>query len=108
LADYPIDPDSPEWDEQCEAALTTQKEAIASVLADYPYDWMHRLVRGDPLHALLKTAEELDALMIVVGAPAHRSYGGTGGSLGRSLSRLVLERSQRPVLVVKGQAEPQS
>jgi len=59
----------------------------------------HTLERlsDDTVHAILQVAEREDADLIVVGSHGHR---GVGSLLG-SVSRDLLRRADRPVLVVK-------
>jgi nucleotide-binding universal stress UspA family protein len=101
LRDYPIDPDSADWDEQGRATLADEAEAARAELAGWSGQWTYHQKRGDPSRALLAVAAAHDALMIIVGT--H------GAGIGAALQRLLsaapsvsrgLMRHHRPVLVV--------
>jgi nucleotide-binding universal stress UspA family protein len=59
---------------------------------------MSKLVRGDAVSEILETAEALDVDLIVVGS---RGHGAVASALLGSVSRGVLSRAKRPVLVVR-------
>ena len=99
LADYPVDPDGWGWEKQHEQKIATHREVVATLLANYEHGWSYDLVRGEPVEALISTAEEVQAVMIVVGS--HRE-----GRIRRLLAEAVADRliraTGRPVLVVRG------
>jgi nucleotide-binding universal stress UspA family protein len=63
------------------------------------------LLRGDPVAEIVRHADAVDADLIVVGS---RGHGAIASALLGSVSRGVLARSKRPVLVVRAAlvAEP--
>ena len=67
LRDYPIDPDSVDWDGQARRTLSAERAAVAAALGGYGPGWDFRAWKGEPAHALIACAEEVDAVMIVVG-----------------------------------------
>jgi len=100
LRDYPLDPDSDDWETASSAKLTRTAEHVRAVVADSTQSWSYYAWRGDPVHLLATVAEEAGALMIVVGthgagftATLHRMTSG-------SVSRGLVGHSHIPVLVV--------
>ena len=74
-------------------------QEISSKMPACPFITEKVIVKiGNPVEEILKTADELDADMIVMGA---RGRGIIEDALIGSVSRRVLRRSKRPVLVVK-------
>ena len=57
------------------------------------------LVAGDPADELLRVADAVDADLVVLGS---RGRGSLAGALLGSVSKAVLTRSERPVLIVRG------
>lgn len=55
------------------------------------------VARGKPVDVIVKTAEERDCDLIVIGSYGH---GGLAGAIMGSTAQRVLRRSKRPVLVV--------
>ncbi len=75
------------------------KAAAANVEADY------EIVEAAPTDAILRVADAHDADLIVVGT---RGLGAVQSALFGSVSKALVRRSQRPVLVVKDSGhEPQ-
>jgi nucleotide-binding universal stress UspA family protein len=72
-------------------------------LQDVPADTV--LARGDAIAGIVSTADAIDADVIVVGS---RGHGGLTSALLGSVSRGVMRRTRRPVVVVRGAgvAEP--
>ncbi len=101
LHDYPIDPDSPDWEERAAAALKEEYERVSSHMEGVGVDWTYYPERGEPVQALISVADEHDALMIVVGARSE-GFGASAQRLlgGRSVSQGLIREHSRPVLVV--------
>jgi nucleotide-binding universal stress UspA family protein len=79
---------------------------IAELLGPLGVEWSLRQLEGEPAAALMAAADELDALMIVVGTrPA-----GLGGALRTfftgSVAVRLAHRQYRPVVVVPGEPPP--
>jgi len=100
LFDYPIDPDRPDSEDQARHALAAQQRRVAAVLADAPGSWSYHAGDGDPAGLLIEVAEEIDALMIIVGSRGEGIAATFERVLSGSVSRAVLRRQHRPVLVV--------
>ena len=107
LADYPVDPDSPDWGAEVATAVGAEDAAVAGLLAGYEHPWSFRALYGDPATVLCRAADQADALMIVVGAAFH---GAGHGMLSRMFSPSVVtrlvDRSGRPVLAVGPSGSP--
>jgi nucleotide-binding universal stress UspA family protein len=72
-----------------EAAAIADREGVPAV---------SKLLRGDPATEIVEYADALGADLIVVGS---RGHGGLASALLGSVSRGVLARARRPVLVVR-------
>jgi nucleotide-binding universal stress UspA family protein len=101
LRDYPIDPEAADWDEQAAWTLAKQREQVQITLAACPQAWTYDVARGDPVRLISATAEEDDALMIIVGTRGQ----GLGPTIerlfGYSVSHGLIRRQHRPVLIVR-------
>lgn len=100
LADYPIDPDSDDWEEDARNYLAEERAQVASVLSSISTGWEYHAVRGDPVRALLEAAEKYSALMIVVGSHGEGWRHSLERLFSPSVSHGVISRGTRPVLVV--------
>lgn len=100
LHDFPIDPDSSDWEEQAQRTLEQERHQAEHLLAVCPGTWTYHIERGDPVRALTTLADDLHALLIVVGTRG----GGLGSAVQRlldgSVSRRLVKGHCRPVLVV--------
>lgn len=98
--DHPADPDAPAWEAEARRRINAEREAAAAIVGVRVDHWTYRLLRGDPATALLAVADEVDALMIVVGAPRQ----GWGDHLlqpaVRTTGQRLVARGHRPVLSV--------
>jgi nucleotide-binding universal stress UspA family protein len=100
LDDYPVDPDADDWEAQATRVLQDQRAEVEAALNGVVPGWSYHAARGDPVDLLATVAEEHDALMIVVGARGHGAGAALARLLNRSVSRAVIGRQRRPVLVV--------
>ena len=85
----PVDLSKPEDDEALAAA--------AEVARSHGVPFELRLVSGFDYETILATADEIDAELIAVGSNRH---GALGTAFFGSVSRELVKRSRRPVLVV--------
>lgn len=100
LADYPIDPDAADWEQQARRAIDDQQQQVAAAFADRDTGWSYHAWRGDPVELLITVAEETDALMIIVGTRGEGPSTVLDRLFERSVSHGLIARQRRPVLVV--------
>lgn len=98
--DYPIGPDAADWGQQARDALQAQRERVTAALTDSPAGWTYHAGRGDPAGLLAAIADDHDALMIIVGSRGEGAGAALERALAGSISRAVLHRQHRPVLIV--------
>ena len=77
-------------------------DALA-LAAEADVDARAELLRGDPVDEIVALADSFEADLIVVGS---RGHGALASALLGSVSRGILSETRRPVLVVRGAAEP--
>lgn len=73
LLDYPVDPDSSDWEERGRIALDVEHERVEALMAGARVDWTYYPERGEPVRAITAIADRHDALMIVVGTRGEDS-----------------------------------
>lgn len=100
LSDYPIDPDASDWEQQAQRALADQHQQVAAALADCDTGWSYHAWRGDPVELLSEVADDVDALMIIVGSRGEGPSKIVDRIFERSVSHGLINRQRRPVLVV--------
>lgn len=105
LDDYPIDPDADDWEDQAARELEHQSAEVKAALNGVVPGWSYHAARGDPVHLLATVAEEHDALMIILGTRGEGAAATLSRLLNRSVSRAVIGRQHRPVLVVPSARE---
>ena len=100
LGDYPIDPESTDWERQGQQALAEERRTVEQVLAAHASGFVYEVRSGSAVEALVDAAEEHDALLIVVGTHGHSVGEGLRRLLQGSVSRRLPRRTARPVVVV--------
>jgi nucleotide-binding universal stress UspA family protein len=100
LGDYPTDPDSTDWEEKGQHRIEAHRETVRRAMAEEGVRWTYQASRGDPAMALRRSAEEHDALMIVVGSRGEGPGAMAQRILEPSVSHRLIARQARPVLVV--------
>lgn len=99
--DFPIDPDSWDWEADGARAIEDQAEMLRELLANAPVLWDRRVRQGHPATVLLAVAAEVDAPFVVVGTHGTGRARVQSALLGhRSVSHAAIDRGDRPVLVV--------
>lgn len=74
--------------------------SVRSTLGDGDPPWTVRVLAGDPVHALARLAEEVDARLIVVGAHPRGFGHAIEGWLSGSVAARLAHEQERPVVVV--------
>jgi nucleotide-binding universal stress UspA family protein len=100
LDDYPIDPESADWDDQARLVLAGERAVVASVLGEHSTGWTYQAGHGDPATFLVAVADEHDAIMIIVGSRGEGWRVSLERLLSPSVSHRLINDCQRPVLVV--------
>jgi len=101
LQDYPIDPDSADWDGSAEQTIAQERREAEAMLADSTLEWVFDTARDEPAHALAQAAHDLDVLFIIVGA-SRRGLGAR--LLHGSVPEALVRKQRKPVLVVPAAA----
>jgi nucleotide-binding universal stress UspA family protein len=100
LTDFPVDPDTWDWEAQGAAMLAVERRHVEELLADAPLRWTFEARYGDPAGQLADAAAEHDALLIVVGSRGEGFRRALARLVDPSVSHGVIQRQHRPVLVV--------
>lgn len=79
-----------------ESALRRRLEEIRPHIGGVPFE--HQLIKGHPSDAILRAAEKEQADLVVMGMHGQSD---APGSLMGAVARSVVERSPRPVLLIK-------
>jgi len=93
-----VDPDDP--DERRETFDATLSAQMDRVLSAEGVDWTSRALAGDPSVQLARVADELDAVMIVVGTRRPDRWGTMREFLNGSVAAHLAHRQHRPVVVI--------
>ena len=100
LRDFPVDPDSDDWEAEAQRNIQSQEEIVRAVMTGWDRRWLYRAIRGEPIRVLNGVAAQLEALMIVVGARDRRHRHDWGGWADHSIPHRLVGHAERPVLVV--------
>lgn len=100
VGDYPVDPDSEDWEEWGRLNLELIGEQVRTYIRDLP-GATFSVERGDPATVLHAIAGEAHAVMIVVGLPA-KGVGPLSRLFTRPVSTSVTKHVHTPVLLVPG------
>ena len=101
LSDYPIDPDSPNWERDAQATLAAEQRAVEAALAGRGASWTYHAAHGSPVGLLRQVADAHDAKMFIVGTRGEGAGSIASRLLGApSVSHGLIAHSHRPVLVV--------
>lgn len=85
--------------------LDAERQHVGEALDAAGVQWDYHLLNGDPVKALLKTADDCAATLIVVGRSQHRIAPTLSHLLTGAVIRNLLRHSTRPVAVVPEFAE---
>lgn len=96
-ADMAVDPDSADAEDT--AAGPVRADAVAA-LADFDGRWDFHRRHGDPAAVIAQVADEMDAEMIVLGAPRRGPAAIVERLLGESVAAAEIHAASRPVVLV--------
>lgn len=82
------------------------REGVRRLLEPVGVRWSLREETGDASRALIRVADEVDALMLVVGAPRGGLRGAMRAVVSGSVGARLAQRQYRPVVVVPTAPEP--
>ena len=98
--DLPVDPDSWDWEQQFHDSLEAHAVGARALLDELGANWTYHAVRGRPPDVLADLAEEVDAVMIVLGAPRGGMHSFIDTFAGQSVSYQLSRKHGRAVLLV--------
>ena len=98
--DLPVDPDGSDWEQQFRETVEAHAVGARAILDELGPRWTYHSVHGRPSDVLADLAEELDALMIIVGAPRGGVHSFIDTFAGQSVSHQLTTKHGRPVLLV--------
>lgn len=93
-----FDSDNPE--EIQETFDKTLRSAVEAILSPHGVEWTPRAMAGDPALQLAHVADEVDALMIIVGTRRPSRMGSMRELLNGSVAVHLAHRQDRPVVVI--------
>jgi nucleotide-binding universal stress UspA family protein len=100
--DLPVDPDSWDWEQQFHDSLEAHAVGARALLNELGANWTYHAMHGRPPDVLADLAEEVDAVMIVLGAPRGGMHSFIDTFAGQSVSYQLTRRHGRSVLLVPG------
>ncbi len=100
LSDFPIDPDTVDWEESGERALAKEEALVRAEMTALHGEATYDTTRGNPAQALGKHGDRYNALMVIVGTHGDHPGAGLRRFLGGSVGRTLVRHLDRPVLVV--------
>lgn len=103
--DLPIDPDSPDYENDFAAGLESERIDASRILAPLPGNWSYDCTQDDPMHLLTSIAEHHNALMIIIGTPRRGFMSMLERMSGESVSAHLIHRSHRPLLMIPPDAQ---
>ena len=98
--DLPVDPDAWDWEEQFRSSVEAHAVHARALLDGLGANWTYHAAHGRPSDVLADLAEEVDAVMIVLGAPRGGLHSFIDTFAGQSVSHQLMRRHGRPVLLV--------
>jgi nucleotide-binding universal stress UspA family protein len=100
VEDMPIDPDAWDWEQQFRESVDAQAVSARALLRGLGANWTYHAAHGRPADVLADLADEVDAVMIVLGAPRGGMHSFIDTIAGQSVSHQLTHRHGRPVLLV--------
>lgn len=100
FADLPVDPDAVDYEQQFQASLDAHAVGARALLDELGANWTYHAMHGRPPDVLADLAEQVDAVMIVVGAPRGGVHSFIDTFAGQSVAHQLTRTQGRPVLLV--------
>jgi nucleotide-binding universal stress UspA family protein len=104
--DLPVDPDSWDWEQQFHDSLEAHAVGARALLNELGANWTYHAMHGRPPDVLADLAEEVDAVMIVLGAPRGGMHSFIDTFAGQSVSYQLSRKHGRAVLLVPDTSFP--
>jgi nucleotide-binding universal stress UspA family protein len=98
--DYPVDPDSPGWEQAAAAHIDDLRAAATAALGSDARKWSWGTCPGDPAKVLAELAQAHGALLVVVGTRGEGVGAAVARLVGGSVTHRLLRHGAVPVLVV--------
>lgn len=98
--DLPIDPDAWDYEQQFHASVEANAVAARKLLEELGANWTYHAMHGRPPDVLAELAEQVDAVMIVVGAPRGGMHSFIDTFAGQSVAHQLTRNHARAVLLV--------
>lgn len=98
--DLPVDPDAWDWAQEFRDSLEAHAVGARALLDELGANWTYHAVHGRPPDVLADLAEEVDAVMIVLGAPRGGLHSFIDTFAGQSVSHQLTRKHGRAVLLV--------
>jgi nucleotide-binding universal stress UspA family protein len=98
--DMPVDSDAWDWEQQFRESLEAHAVRARTILDELRANWTYHAVHGRPPDVLADLADEVDAMMIVLGAPRGGVHSLIDSFAGQSVSHQLTRNRSRPVLLV--------
>jgi nucleotide-binding universal stress UspA family protein len=100
IDDVPVDPDAWDYEQQFRASVEAHAVAARKLLDELGADWTYHAMNGRPPDVLAELAEQVDAVMIVLGAPRGGVHSFIDTFAGQSVAHQLTLRHARAVLLV--------
>jgi nucleotide-binding universal stress UspA family protein len=102
LDDYPVDPDAADFEVEAARRLQAERAEVTEQLAGSGVTWTYTVARGNPVDALTRIAEQVQARFIVIGTRTASNYWARLEHLLHATPSVVhgLEHAKVPVVVV--------
>lgn len=98
--DLPVDSDACDWEQQFRESLEAHAVRARAILDELGANWTYHAVHGRPPDVLADLADEVDAVMIVLGAPRGGVHSFIDTVAGQSVSHQLTRNHSRAVLLV--------
>lgn len=98
--DLPVDPDAFDYERQFRESLEAHADGARNLLEDLGANWTYHAMYGRPPDVLADLAEQVDAAMIVLGAPRGGLHSFIETFAGQSVARQLTRERGRAVLLV--------